>query len=184
MKIGGRCLPEGRPIMTTDRTAIQKRHRLRLTHEHTDHTWGCNTLIDKYNCKVVCSNACKSALPFQGGVYFQLYYNDADYVYHVKRVDLVTEEIEHKLIWNSHKFEFIDTPGHSDGSICILLGDKLFSGDTLMQFKPYISKRGSKMQYSDSVNRLMSLLDPLTTVYPGHGDMFLLKNYNYNILKK
>ena len=30
-----------------------------LTQEHTDHTWGVNSLLDLYDAKVVCSEKCK-----------------------------------------------------------------------------------------------------------------------------
>ena len=33
-----------------------------LTHEHTDHTWGCNSLVEKYGARVICSNVCKQNL--------------------------------------------------------------------------------------------------------------------------
>lgn len=58
-----------------------------LTHEHSDHTWGCNTLIDKYNAKVVTSNECKKALPKESNAYFQFYFDDPNYTYNVKQVD-------------------------------------------------------------------------------------------------
>jgi len=56
-----------------------------LTHEHTDHTWGCNTLIEKFDCKIVCSAACNTALPFEGCMYFQFYYDNPNYEYNVKK---------------------------------------------------------------------------------------------------
>ena len=39
-----------------------------LTHEHSDHTWGVNALLDKYpNIKVVGSKACKEFFRICGG---------------------------------------------------------------------------------------------------------------------
>ncbi len=152
-----------------------------LTHEHTDHTWGCNTLIDRYDAKVVCSEACKLALPKEGRNYFLFYYDDLNYTYAVKRVDNVLEELQYELSWNSLNIKFIATPGHSDGSVCLSIGTALFTGDTIMQYKPYVhKKRGSMEQYKASVELIMSSFDAkVTMVYPGHGETFILSDYEY-----
>lgn len=151
-----------------------------LTHEHTDHTWGVNALVDKYNPKVVCSAACKEALPAAGDMYFRLYYNDPNYTYKVKRVDYTIEDLQGSLVWNNINIGFIKTPGHSPGSICIIIADKLFTGDTIMQYKPYINKRGGNLEvYMNSVNSILSCFPANTQVYPGHGDTFLLSAFEY-----
>ena len=156
-----------------------------LTHEHTDHTWGVNKLVEKYNPQVICSAACKEALPAAGDMYFRLYYDDPNYSYAVCRVDKTTEELQNQLTWNGEKFEFIPSPGHSAGSICIQMGNILFSGDTLMQFKPYVNKRnGSKYILEETISFLLSSLLPSTLVYPGHGEVFTLSEYNNPFLKK
>ena len=59
-----------------------------LTHEHTDHTWGVNALLNQFSmAKVVCSSLCRDALAKEARTYFQLYYDDPNYVYNVERVD-------------------------------------------------------------------------------------------------
>lgn len=149
-----------------------------LTHEHTDHTWGVNALIEKYETKVVCSTECKNLLPLAGNYYFQFYYDDSNYTYTVKRVDITTESISNRLLWNGLEVSFIPTPGHSTGSICILMGNRFFSGDTLMQYKLRINKKsGSKEQLKDTINNLLSILPLDITVYPGHGTPFMLSEY-------
>ena len=30
-----------------------------LTHEHFDHIWGCNYLVEKYHSKIICSVLCR-----------------------------------------------------------------------------------------------------------------------------
>jgi hydroxyacylglutathione hydrolase len=150
-----------------------------LTHEHTDHTWGCNTLIDKYNPKVVCSQICKNALPKEGRMYFQLYYDSTEYEYAVKRVDMVLEYMDYLLNWNGSHIKFIPTPGHSEGSVCFSIEENLFTGDTIMQYKPFISKKnGSIEKYRESINKILTSFDLNSTrVYPGHGESFYLKDF-------
>lgn len=63
---------------------------------------------------------------------------------------------------------FLHTPGHSADSMCILIGDALFTGDTLFVDKigGTGTEEAARQQY-DALRRLLSL--PGTTrVYPGH----------------
>lgn len=151
-----------------------------LTHEHTDHTWGVNALLEKYpSAKVICSELCKAALPKESKTYFQFYYDDPNYVYNVKRVDYTTEELNWKLEWNEHNIQFIPAPGHSPGSVCIAIDDIVFGGDTLMPFKPFIKKRngGSREQFQESVRKIVDTYPEETLVYPGHGDVGIIADY-------
>lgn len=149
-----------------------------LTHEHTDHTWGCNALVDKFGAKVICSEVCKQNLKKEFQAYFLLYYDNPDYQYTVCQVDDTTEELGNKLEWQGHNIEFVNTPGHSMGSVCILIKGILFSGDTIMQAKPYINKRnGSKEKFLESVSNILETFSEDTLIYPGHGEPFLLKDY-------
>ncbi len=144
-----------------------------LTHEHTDHTWGCNALVEKFGAQVICSEVCKQNLAKEFQAYFLLYYDNLDYHYTVCQVDDTTEELGNELEWQGHKIEFINTPGHSMGSICILIEEMLFTGDTLMQSKPYINKRnGSKEKYLESVNMLLNRFERNLMIFPGHGNSF------------
>lgn len=150
-----------------------------LTHEHTDHTWGCNVLIDTYDVKVVCTKVCKELLPMEGKAYFQYYYDDPDYTYEVKRVDVYIEDVECHLEWEGCSIKFLITPGHSDGSVCFSINENLFTGDTIMQYKPFVSrKKGSMEEYRESVKKILSLFNwEKTIVYPGHGNSFKLDEW-------
>lgn len=150
-----------------------------LTHEHTDHTWGVNSLLDyEPSAKVVCSELCKQALPQEARAYFQLYYDDPNYSYNVRRVDFTTEEMNWNLDWVGHNIKFIDTPGHSPGSVCVVIDDLVFGGDTLMPFKPFIKKRngGSVEQFQESIKKMKELFSPDTLVNPGHGELCQLND--------
>ncbi|MBR4626291.1 MAG: MBL fold metallo-hydrolase [Ruminococcus sp.] len=67
-------------------------------------------------------------------------------------------------------FRVIHTPGHSEGSVCYLCGDRMFSGDTLFQG----SVGRTDFTGSDPLAMVQSLrkiylLDGDYDVYPGHG---------------
>lgn len=153
-----------------------------LTHEHTDHTWGVNSLVAHYpSVKVVCSTACRNDLPGEVRLFFQLYYDDPGYAYDLCRVDNTTENLNWHLSWAEHSVFFFPTPGHTPGSICIAIEGVIFGGDTLLQYKPYIRKRngGSLSQFEESVKSLLAVFPEQTLIYPGHGESFTLRDYNY-----
>ncbi len=63
------------------------------------------------------------------------------------------------------------TPGHTDGSTCFLLGNHLFSGDTLFPGGPGKSRSPEALRLElDSITRKLLTLPDETAVYPGHGD--------------
>ena len=64
----------------------------------------------------------------------------------------------------------IHTPGHTPGSICLLLGGALFTGDTLFPGGPGASR--SNLALQEEITSITSRLYPLpakTLVLPGHG---------------
>lgn len=64
----------------------------------------------------------------------------------------------------------LHTPGHTVGSICFVVGDALFAGDTLMKLGCGRTDlpTGSYRQMLDSLQRLAKLPGDYR-VYPGHG---------------
>jgi hydroxyacylglutathione hydrolase len=68
-------------------------------------------------------------------------------------------------------FTVIHTPGHTPGSICLLTGDKVFTGDTIFRrgIGTTLMPGSSRPQLIESIRtRLMTLPDE-TIIYPGHG---------------
>ncbi len=63
----------------------------------------------------------------------------------------------------------LHTPGHTRDSLCIHVGDALFTGDTLFTGK--VGGTGTEEEALDeynSLHRKLMLLPPETKVYPGH----------------
>jgi len=65
----------------------------------------------------------------------------------------------------------LHTPGHTQGSVCLLLGLDCFAGDTL--FQRGIGRTdlpgGDMRKIVFSIRNVLYLLPPRTVVYPGHG---------------
>ncbi|MBI2918876.1 MAG: MBL fold metallo-hydrolase [Chloroflexi bacterium] len=65
----------------------------------------------------------------------------------------------------------LHTPGHTPGSICLLAGRHLFSGDTLFPHGPGRTKTNAALrQEADSIRDQLMVLPDGTMVYPGHGE--------------
>ena len=147
-----------------------------LTHEHFDHCWGVNELIEKTGAKVVCSNNCAKNVK-QPLNYFNKFYFNSKEEYGVNRVDMTIEELRYVLKWHGVSISFMEIKGHLPGSMCISMGNALFTGDTLLlNTKPVLLKRlgSSKTDYKESVSKIFSSFSGNTLVYPGHGEQFYL----------
>ncbi len=77
-----------------------------------------------------------------------------------------------ELFVGNERLQVIHTPGHTPGSITLLGDGYAFAGDTL--FLDSIGRTdfpgGSERQMKHSLQRLQSLLDRETVLYPGHGE--------------
>lgn len=151
-----------------------------ITHEHTDHNWGVNALNDYFkNAKLICSDICRKNVKNTNSAYFLFYYDDPDYVYDIKPADIIIDQNHLSISWNKGIINFIITPGHSAGSICIRIGEMLFTGDTIMPYKPYFSGRDSSEEdWKISIETINKNLPPTTMIYPGHGDVLSLEEWN------
>lgn len=157
-----------------------------LTHEHYDHISGVNWLRDNYpNIQVLCSSQCAGNLK-----------NPEDNLSAFSEVLLIDKESEpnsshqlnmqpysckadqtfegeYEFIWQGHKIFLKETPGHSKGSICILVDEEiLFSGDTLVTGHETILRLpgGSKKDFAGITLPYLESLDREIMVYPGHGE--------------
>lgn len=73
---------------------------------------------------------------------------------------------------NGHSVSVLHTPGHTQGSVCLLTGRHLISGDTLFPRGPGNTwgNREWFAQIIDSLETKLFVLPDDTAVYPGHGD--------------
>ena len=74
------------------------------------------------------------------------------------------------------------TPGHSKGSICFLIENCLFVGDTILENKKNITSKmpgGNKNELKESISLIRKLAksDKLN-IFPGHGEIFKYNNIN------
>ncbi|MEO0116810.1 MAG: MBL fold metallo-hydrolase [candidate division WOR-3 bacterium] len=86
--------------------------------------------------------------------------------------DILLEEGDEISIGNFH-LKVLHTPGHTEGSICLLEEDFAFTGDTL--FADSIGRTdlpgGSEKKIFASLEKLTALLRDEMVIYPGHGEV-------------
>jgi glyoxylase-like metal-dependent hydrolase (beta-lactamase superfamily II) len=168
-----------------------REHNLKLdyvfvTHEHSDHNWGVNALMEAIgDASLVCSGECAKRVNKQFKAYFLLYYDDPNYYYNLHQPDILIKSDDNILHWNGFKVEFILTPGHSYGSMCIKIEDKLFTGDTIMPYKPYFNGRDSNEEdWESSIDKLENKLPLDTIIYPGHGESLTFNEWLQNYRRR
>jgi len=116
------------------------------THLHADHITGLGALRDRTQCVTVMGEQSK--------------------------VDVVSMRIGDgdRLTIEGLKLDVIYTPGHTDDSYCFTMGDRVFTGDTLLirgTGRTDFQNGDAKAQYESIFNRLLRLPDE-TLVFPAH----------------
>ena len=173
---------------------IEKVHIL-LTHGHYDHISGVEWLKKYINAEVFCHSMCAKRLtdpkrPLARLVAVVLAEEDrkdggrryedfkASYKPFTIKAD-VTFDKEVDLKIGELEFHVTSTPGHSEGSVCYTLFDKIvFTGDTLLQDYPVILKfpGGNKEDYEKKALPFLRSLAKDNIIMPGHGDPFVVKD--------
>ncbi len=121
-----------------------------LTHTHFDHANGVGALIEKTGAKIY------------------VHENESKFLKEFKKHLVETKEGS-KLKIGEVEMTFLHTPGHTEGAQCILVGDKIVTGDTL--FVGACGRcdlpGGDEKKIVKSLKRLASL-DGSLQVFPGH----------------
>lgn len=177
-------------IIVENNVEIEK---LILTHEHYDHIAGLNELRNDYSFEVIASLKCSNGLQDSNinksknfGVYLYFLgkeYRDKVKEYISEKADIVFEK-EYYFNWYNHDIYIYQTPGHSQGSSCIIIDNKyLFSGDSLIYKSNTITRTrgGSDKDFREITLPFFKKLDKNIKVYPGHGEEFTLGEKLKNI---
>ena len=127
-----------------------KASRIVVTHRHQDHWASIDAMKNATGAQVLC--------------------HDADREPYAAKVDATVADGE-EIEVGSLRVRVIHTPGHTPGSICLLVGNRLISGDTLFPGGPGRTSRNADLQQeiASITSRLFELPDD-THVHPGHGD--------------
>lgn len=82
-----------------------------------------------------------------------------------------------ELPFGQFALRVIHTPGHSPGSLCFVVGNHLFTGDTLLAGGIGRERPGSDVRLQlVSIGTKLARLPLSTAIYPGHGPVTNLAN--------
>lgn len=137
------------------------------THGHFDHILGEKTAQDTVNVPIYMHKEDEflvKNLPSQMTMW------GLDPAEAPEITDFIDENSD--LYIGKQKIEIFHTPGHSPGGLSFLIGNDLFSGDTL--FRESVGRcdlpGGNFSVIKKSINEKLFKLPQDTVVYPGHGD--------------
>jgi glyoxylase-like metal-dependent hydrolase (beta-lactamase superfamily II) len=136
-----------------------------LTHGHLDHVMGVIHFQKKHNILVYIA---KEDMPLMADInsWTQLLgWPEVD----VPKADKILP-MDEELMLGKNKIQIIPTPGHTAGGVCYLIGDNLFSGDTLFRgtYGRTDLPGSSQEQMNNSLQKLFDLPEA-TKVFSGHG---------------
>ncbi len=152
-----------------------------ITHGHFDHVLGINKMKEALGAKVYVSAADEEQVVNTRDV-MAMFGLPIDGVEN----PVIDGVLPDGLTLAGQEIKVIETPGHTPGCVCYLIGENLFSGDTL--FRGTIGRtdlpQGSFQQIKHSVKDILFALDENIKVFPGHGEPSTIafeKKFNYII---
>jgi glyoxylase-like metal-dependent hydrolase (beta-lactamase superfamily II) len=145
------------------------------THAHYDHIGAVVELLKKYEISFYLHNADAKLLK-QANLYKLLF--EAKNSILVPALDEDFANLPSDVVLGDFKIGVIHTPGHTAGSVCLIIDNHLFSGDTLLPNGPGRTDLpgGDRTALSKSLGTLRELPQDLV-VYPGHGKPFTLQEF-------
>lgn len=153
--------PGGHPeIIVSDISAEETVEAIVLTHGHQDHVNAVDALVKKYGCPVYLH---QDDFPLVDPDHYRMHAFATGL--HAKITPM-----ESSIDVNGFHLDVLETPGHTQGCVCLLMQNVMFSGDTLF----YGSIGRTDLSDSDpekmkeSLQKLMAL-ETDYHVLPGHG---------------
>ena len=138
------------------------------THAHYDHICAVSTLKDTLEIPFYLHSKDKRLLK-SANLYRMLF--EGEQTITVPLVDCFLDNCNKPLIFNDIEVKVIETPGHTEGSVCFQIDNYLFTGDTL--FKKDIGRvdlpGGNKTELIKSLKQLSKLPGSME-LFPGHGN--------------
>jgi hydroxyacylglutathione hydrolase len=153
-------------------------HSILLTHGHFDHIGAVHDFQSEFSVPTYLHSKDKR-IANQANL-FRNFAGD-DTIVKTPKIDFFIDEVFDFSV-NGKIFEFHHTPGHSLGSVCIVLDNNLFCGDVILE--DVIGRTdlpgGNYDSLVQSVNYIIEKFENFD-VYPGHGNPFVL---NHEVIDK
>jgi len=142
-----------------------------LTHGHFDHIGAAKQFQDAYNIPLYIHSK-DMRLISQANLYRKLAGDSA--VYGTPKIDFYIDDLK-EIPFGNVKISIIHLPGHTEGSVCFIIGNDIISGDLL--FSRELGRTdlpgGNKTKLLASIDFLINYYEGYN-LYPGHGQSFKL----------
>ena len=135
-----------------------------MTHLHFDHIWNIEQYLEKFNCPVYIVEGFETK--FENPSFNCSPIIKKEIIKNIKKEQI--KYYENHLKIGSFDIDVFFTPGHSADSVCLLVGDNLFSGDTV-----FADGVGRTDLYDSDNNQMASSLEIIKSLnyknlYSGH----------------
>lgn len=149
------------------------------THGHYDHIGAVDFFQQKYSAKFYLHSSDFKLLQ-SANLYVTLF--EGKGLIKIPTVDIFIDHIDSKINIDDFKITFIESPGHTNGSVCILIENDLFTGDTLLKNATgrVDLPGGDENTLKKSLKMIMDMPADIK-VFPGHGSDTTIYNERNNI---
>lgn len=139
-----------------------------ITHCHYDHIENMEELREKLSLKLVCGD--KAGINITDPC-INLSFSGLGYEISAKKADIILNDGEEFII-DGITVKCIYTPGHTNCSVCYLIGNDMFCGDTLFlrNCGRWDLPTGNEETLIKSVKEKIYTLDENIILHPGHGN--------------
>ena len=143
-----------------------------ITHEHFDHIYGLNNLLELYPKVPVYTNRA-GALGLMSDKLNLSRYWEIPFVLNAPQVVNVIQDGDDITLFDGINAHVVFTPGHSDGCITWLLDDVIFTGDSYIPGLKTVTNlpRSNRALAQHSEIMIRRLADG-RIIYPGHAAEF------------
>ena len=159
-------------------------HAILNTHAHYDHIGAVEYLKSKYSIPFYLHSNDEKLLK-SANLYIKIF--DGTELIKIPEVDYYYDMIKNRIIISDFSIDVLFTPGHTIGSVCLIIEKCIFTGDTLLDGK--IGRTdlpgGDEKSLKNSL-KLISKLPKNFTIYSGHGRSTSIEKqlkYNKNFIE-
>lgn len=143
-----------------------------ITHAHFDHVGAVDAICNRLNTSLIMNKEDEILL---GNPDYNLSsrFPGKRICINCKNIKYVKDDVLNII---DHTFKFIHTPGHTKGSMCVIVENSIFTGDTLFklsvgnEFPPF---GNFKLEIKSIKEKLFSLKGDYVC-FPGHGEQTTL----------
>lgn len=164
-------ITENEIISVIEKMKINLKYIL-ITHGHIDHYRNAGKIREKTKAKLVFSKKDISMIKKTS--------ND----FEAEDIDILVSDGD-LIELDKFNIQVIETPGHTNGSVCYKINKHLFTGDTLLKSVIGFSDEECQIDIMESIKRKIMILEDNVIIYPGHGNITTLKEEKiYNMYLK